>query len=339
MMGKALIVGSSAGSSFASGDEANWFGYGSDTSTEANTQSSCTEAATFSVIGGRVLSGNSGTATFRFRDTGANGNQTFAITGTGANEDATNTDVLAAADLFNLSYTDTGTASTCAWQKANVAFSAGHGNFHGAAGFNGIVYDVESTTLFIPLSGALPSDGNATENNIEWKTSAYDSFEALQVRVSANARLNTSRFRNRINGADGTALVEFATLLTGLVSDTAIGDAITDGQTVNASITLGAGVQDLTVTFVIGTFKSSTSKSEVWCANSPGIARVASATPNYHPIGGNIFDLTTIGSDANARIKHGFAAVVSNLRCYLSANTYTGNGTLKLYQNGVAVIT
>src|SRR3990167_9011397 len=198
MMGKALIVGSSAGSSFASGDEANWFGYGSDTSTEANTQSSCTEAATFSVIGGRVLSGNSGTATFRFRDTGANGNQTFAITGTGANEDATNTDILAAGDLFNVNYSDTGTNSTLSWRKANVEFSSGHGNFHGAAAFNGNVHDVQSTTRFIALSGGLGLDGIVTENNAEYLIRSYDSFEALQVRVKANARLNTSTFRNRI---------------------------------------------------------------------------------------------------------------------------------------------
>ena len=333
------MVGSHTTDTMASGVEVNWFGYFSDSTTEANAQASCTEGATFSGMGSRVIAGNSGTATFRFRDAGANGNETFQITTTGANEDATNTDVLSAGDLFDLGYTDTGTNSTGGWHKINVAFASGHGNFHGSASFGGAVHDVESSTRFISLAGTLPVDGVTAEDNVEWTVRGYDSFEALQVRVSANARLNTSSFRNRINGANGTALVEFATLVTGLVSDSAVGDAITDGQTINTSITLDTGVEDLTVTFVSGTLKSSTSKSEIWCHSTAGVARAASATANYHCIGGSVINLTSLPNDATARIKPGFAAVVSNLRCYLSANTYTGNGTLKLYQNGVAVIT
>ena len=168
---------------------------------------------------------------------------------------------------------------------------------------------------------------------------AYDTFDALQVRVSANARTNNSVFKNRINGADGTGSITFGAGVTGLLSDTAIGDAITDGQTVNASITLLTGVEDLTVSLVIGTFKSSTNKSETFGGTVGGLARAASSTAHYMPIGGYYPDLTSVGSDANARIKPGFAAVVSNLRCYLSANTYSVNGTLKLIQNGTAVIT
>src|SRR3990167_11545101 len=193
-MGKALLIARFS-ATLGNGEESNLFGYGGDETSEVNTQANCTENATFSNFRSSILSGNSRTATFRFRDAGANGNQTFQITGTGSNEDATNTDILAAGDLFNVNYSDTGTNSTLSWRKANVEFSSGHGNFHGAAAFNGNVHDVQSATRFIALSGGLGLDGIVTENNAEYLIRSYDSFEALQVRVKANARLNTSTFR------------------------------------------------------------------------------------------------------------------------------------------------
>lgn len=337
-MGLALLVTATADTSLANGEELTLFGYANGNSATARSQVSCTEAATFSVLGARILSGNSGTATFRFFNAGAAGNQTFQITGVGTNEDATNTDSVAAAAVFNISYTDTGTDSGQIWQKGNVSFASGHGNFHGSADMAAPVFDVESATRFIGLAGNLTADGNATEANTQWKNRGYTSFEAFQVRVLANARTNTSDFRNRINGADGSLIASFAAGATGLVSDTSPADTLSDGDLVNASITLSTGVEDLTATFVAGTFKSSSSKSEIWAGAALTLARTASATAHYIPIGGQVHSLTAF-SEANARIKVGFAAVVSNLRCYLTANTYTGNGTLKLYQNGVAVLT
>src|SRR3990167_7971057 len=231
-MGKALLVSRQA-SALATGQECNLFGFASDTATEANTQASCTEDATFSNLRVNIISGGSGTNNFRFRDAGADGSELASRSGAGIAEDTTNR------DLFNIAYTDTGSNSTIAWIVANIVLSSGHGNLHGAAGFGGLVFDTASSTNFIPLSGSLTADGSTNEVLTTLKVRAYDSFEALQVRVTANARLNTSSFRNRINNGNGTALIEFATLVTGLISDTVLWDAIADGQTVNASVTLG----------------------------------------------------------------------------------------------------
>ena len=335
-MGKALLVSSAPIATLASGEECNLFGHSNDTTTEANTQANCTEDATFSNLAIAVRAGNSGTLTLRFRDAGANGNQVVSFASTGSGEDATNTDILSAGDLFNISYADTGSNSTWNWIKANVNFATGHGNFHGAATFQGAVCDVGSSTRFQPLGGGVIADGSASEDSVEWKVRGYDTFEAYQVRVTANARLNTSTFVNRINGGDGTGSVPFATLVTGLVSDTGLADAITDGQTVDVSMTLGAGVEDLTVVMICGTLKSSSNKSECWVSGD--VARTASAVATYSPIGGLWLNLGTL-TEAQSRIKPGFAAVVSNLRCYLSGNTYASDGTLKLFQNGSAVIT
>lgn len=337
-MGKALMVFRNFSSAFVNAQEVNLFGAGSNTSLEANAQASSTEAATFSNLRGNITAGGSGTNTLQFRKNGANGSQTCNRVGTGILEDTTNTDVLAANDLFNLAYTDTGTDSTFGWVSGNVEFSSGHGNFHGAANFNSAVYDVENSTRFMQLGGTQIADAEASETPVQWKSRGYTSFEALQVRVIANARTNTSTFKNRINGSDGGFQIDFGAGVTGLIVDTTTPDVLVDGDLINASVTLGSGLEDLSVSFISCTLKSSTNKSEIWAAVAGGQARAASSTATYFPIGGGINPASGL-TEANARVKVGFAASVSNLRCYLSANTYTGDGTLKLIQNGTAVMT
>jgi len=336
-MGKALMV-TQPSSAIASNQEFNLFGLNAPSLTEANAQVSCTEGAAFTGFAARVTSGNSGTATFQFRDAGANGQQVASISGTGVCEDTTHTDTLSAGDLFNIAYTDTGTDSTVLWAKMNVEFASGHGNFHGCMGPTAVVFDVASSTRYISYSGQAYADGTATEADAAWKVRGYDTQTALQVRIAANARTNDSTFKNRINGADGGASITFGTGVTGRLDVTGLTDSIADGDTVCASITLDTGVEDLTVSFVVGTFKSSTNESETFLGiwDSGGATRAASSTANYYPIGGRPIGSAT---DADIRIKPGFAGKATNLRCYLSANTYSGDGTLKLMQNGSAVIT
>jgi hypothetical protein len=335
-MGKALLVNvQNTTAQLASGDETNLFGATGDSTTEAPTQVSCTEGAVFSNLRARIISGGSGTNNFRFRDAGANGNQLATRAGTGDCEDSSNTDTLTAGDLFNIAYTDTGTNSVCSWIAANVEMSSGHGNFHGAAQYVGVVYDVPSATRYFGYTGTLIADGVTNENFPQMKIRAYDTQTALQVRVTANARVNNSVFKNRINGADAGATITFGSGVTGLIEVTGLTDAIADGDTVSISVTLLTGVEDITVSFAVGTFKSSTNKSEIFSGAHSGFARTASATPTNYPIGGR----TVVDTDANNRIKPGFSGIASNLRCYLSGNTYTGAGTLELVKNGSAVLT
>jgi hypothetical protein len=337
-MSKALMMQCTpAGGAYLSGGETAFAGSAGTNATETFTQMSSTEQASFTGMFSRVISGNSGTATFLFRNNNGNGNLTYQIAGAGSNQDTTNTDTVSAGNPFNLGYTDTGTNASVSVTSVNVEFSSGHGNFHASYAPAGVVFDVASSTRFAPLSGVLQADGVATEDNVGFKTRAYDTFPAMAVNVSANARGNTSEFRNRINKADGTGLVSYAAGATGLVTSTGLSDTITDGQVVDVSVTLGTGVEDLTVTMVQATLKSSTTESEMWCGNPNGFSRTASATAGYHPIGG--FLTTGLAADTDVRVTPRFAATCGNLRTYISANTYTGNCTLKLMVNGVAQIT
>ncbi len=335
-MTKSLMVQSGM-AAIATGRESNLFGTPLSSSTETDCISAATQAATFSLLGFNAIVGT-GTNNVRFRDTGANGAQLATRSGVGVASDAVNTDTLAAADTFNLAMTDTGTDPQYAWVKCNVEFASGHGNFHGSSDYNGNIFDLADTTTFLGFAGNNPADGGATVANVAFKIRAYDTIAALQATCEANARTNDSVFKNQKNGADGTGVVTFGAGVTGIVQDTAVGDSIADGDTINATLTLLSGVQDLRVDAVVATLTSSTVKSESWIANRAGIARAASATAHYLPIGGTFSSLTAL-TETQAKIPVGFAGTASNLRCYLSANTYTVNGTLKLFKNGSAVLT
>lgn len=334
-MAKALMVSATA-SSLSSGDFANIAGYGNDSTTETFARIQATEAATFSNLRARIISGGSGTNNFQFRNNGADGNQLATRAGTGDCEDAGNTDTVSAGNPFDVAYTDDGSASVISWLAANVSFSSGHGNFHVGATYNGSVHDVPSSTRFIGFAGTLSGDGLATEAQAAWRSRGYTSVEAIQVGIESNARTNDSTFRNRINAADGTGVITVGAGVTGLLTDTTIGDSLAAGDGFCMSVALGSGIQDLVLDQVGITLKSSSLQSETWASFAAGLARAASATPNYYCIGGRLNGSLT---EAQERVKPGFAGVAKNLRCYLSANTYTANGTLKLMLNGSAVLT
>jgi hypothetical protein len=324
------------GQTLANAEEFNLVGL-LQTTTEATHQYSATEGAAFTNLRARIASGGSGTNTIRFRDAGANGQNVIAIVGASAGEDTTHTDTLTAGDLMNLAYTDTGTDSVVDYVAGNVEFASGHGCFHGASGPAVIVCDVASAIRYFPISGLIEADGTATIADAQWLVRGYTSLEAFQVRISANARTNNSVFSVNVNGsATGTAIT-FAGAATGLQTVTGMAIALSPGDLVCIQLELLTGVEDLTVAFVGVTMKSTGNESEVFAGRTfASNARTASATPNYYLPGGSNGLETT---EANERIKLGFQARCKNLRCYLSANTYSVNATLRLLVNGVAALT
>jgi hypothetical protein len=329
---KALMAGLH-GQVLQTGEEFN-FGGLFQNSSEAHNQYSATEAATFTGLRGLIVTGNDVSATFRFRNNGANGNNIATIAGTGAFEDTTNSDTVPAADLFTVAYTDTGTDSTVGPIAINVEFASGHGNFHGSSSNAGVILDVQSATRYLAMNGTLGADGTATIANVQMKIREYTSLEAIQAMTSANARLNDSVISVNVNGVDVGTPITFGAGVSGRQIVTGMGIALSPGDLVCYSVTLGAGIEDLTLLTMCATFKSTANASGIGYGNHAGTARAASATPNYYSVGNGV--ATT---ESNAAVKVGFAARCGNLRCYLSVNTYTVDATLKLFVNGTGVIT
>lgn len=338
-MTKSLMVVGGVSTTQISGNEGALVGgSGTVTVTEANVQLAASQAAVFSNLSANLTTGNTD-ATVRFRNASANGNQVIVKNGTGLAEDLVNTDSVAAGALFNLAFSDTDSPDPVyTWFKVNVEFASGHGSFHGAAQANPPISDVASSTRYNAFAGAVTGDFVPAETGAQTKNRAYDTFAAMQVRVTANARTNNSVFKNRINGVDGTGIVTFGAGVTGLLQDTTVGDALADGDLLSMSLTLLTGLEDILISLIGCTLTSSTAKCDVYAGNSAGVARAASATASYYVLGGGIAAATT-HTEANARVKVGFAGQASNLRIHLSANTYTGSATLKLMKNGAAAVT
>lgn len=340
-MGKALLVcGMSANNDQATGTFGTLFGNSGISSTEANSQFGISEDCTIASLAFYQKNASAaGDNTVTVRKNGAGGTLTATKTGVGAAADTTHSDSFAATDLLGLAFTDTGTDPGYYTISATVEMASGHGNFHAAVRVTGTIYDVASATRFLALSGAmLPADGATTEANTQWKQRGYTSWEAMQVRATANARTNDSTIKNRINGADGTGSIVFGAGISGLLTDTGIGDSLSDGDLIGLSLTLLTGTQDLTLSLAGCTLKNaSTSKSDCFGGRGDGLARAASATAHYFPLGGS--HVTTETTEVNVATRMGFDGTASNLRCYLSANTYSVAATLKLFKNGSAVIT
>jgi hypothetical protein len=326
-MGKALMCGSH-GITLASGEEFN-FGGLFNNSSEAHNQYSATEDCRFTGLRGRIVSGNDLSATFRFRDAGANGNNTATISGTGLFEDTTNADVLSAGDLYCIAYTDTGLDSIPGPIAINVEFATGHGNYHGSGNSSGIILDVQSATRYLAMNGSLGADGTATIANVQIKVREYSTLEAIQGYASANARLNDTVISANVNGVDVGTPLTWGAGVSARQTSTGMGIALSPGDLVCYSVTLGTGVEDFTLLTLCATFRSNSLSSGNGYGSHAGSARAASATPNYYSLGQGTANIET-----NAAVAPGFAARCRNLRCYLSANTYTADATLRLVVNG-----
>jgi hypothetical protein len=335
-MGKALLFHGPNGG-IPSGNEIALFRSGSN-STESNTQVVTPVAGTIDGLRVYISTGGSGTNNFRFRKNGANGNELATRSGPGFAEDTVNSDTLAAADNFNIAYTDTGTNSGYPYVAANIELSSGHGNLHAAMSYVGVVWDVASSTRYAPISGDLIADGVAAADiaNVQWENRSYTSCDAISIQIAANARTNDSTFSLNVNGSDVGTPVTIGAGLTGTFSATGLGISLSPGDLVCYSVTLGSGVEDLTIRVMCGAFKAPAA-SEIWAVAQTGVARAASATANYYGLGGELFDFAA--GETATRCKIGFAARCANLRCYVSANTYSGDATLKLMVNGTARIT
>jgi hypothetical protein len=316
------------------------FGFGAGAAAEVDAEFAITNACTISNARYWISSGGSGTNDLRLRKNGADANILMTRTGSGVATDLVNTDSFLAGDVCAYHNTSSGTDPIYRSLFANVEFNVGHGCYHSCSRVDGVcIFDITSATRFIPIHGELGVDGNATEANVQWKNRGYTSISSFQVRVQANARLNDTTFNLRLNGSDvAAATITVEPAQTGLFTVTGLATALADGDLLCASITTGAGTEDLVLSFVGVALMSTSSASECWTARMVGHARTASATEHFYAIGGSM-NAGALTSITNQQVPLGFPADLRNLRTYISANTCTGDVTLSLYVNSVAVMT
>lgn len=330
-MGKALLLTSNL--STAAPTSARYWPMGNAemyVSTSEATQSITARVpGTLSKLAVRVDATGTGRS-FRVRKNTADGNQTLSPTDStsGIFEDNSNSDAVAAADL--IAFKTSGSTGSPIYYWARQVFSAttGHATYHTCA-TNGN-YTTASASRFNPLAGTHAPQ--STQANAQCKIRAPGTLQNGQVYVSANGRATDSILYSSINGVRGNIVITIGAGLTGLFEDTVHTDTLADGDLVGWELVTGSGAGTLTVQRISSAVVAASGNANDIFAGGNSLARAASGTPDYLYIAGQ---LTAPGSEALANVRHGFPAILSALRFYVSANTCASTVTVVLRVNGV----
>jgi hypothetical protein len=254
--------------------------------TDANAQTYAPAAGTISNLRIYVTAARATATTVRSRVNAANGAQSVSVTGTGAFEDTSNSDTLAAADLFNYSFvTGTGTDTlTIVGLSYKYTPSTAHVTALGAGPGQSAVLGAGVTRYFVP-SGLLLAVNTESQSQIAMPYAG--TLGTLSATVSANswvAPTATATFVLRVGGVDSTltyAIIDGATGsffdITNSVS-VAAGDLVSiKGSGATASITIRSMGVKLTATASISGTASITEAGDTVSSASTLALKAAAA--------------------------------------------------------------
>lgn len=297
--------------------------------TEARFQAVTRLAGTISLLGLSKDDTNGTSYTIRARINGADGNQSVNPangSAAGVYEDASNSDSVSAGDKLSVSTAESGTNPQIRWHRLVFEKSTGHGCLY-ACLVNSNVQSA-STTVYAPISGAGSTGAEAAR---QCKVRSAGTLTGGYVYVQSNARTNTTTWKSRVNGADGNVSIAVTSGATGLFEDTSNTDTLASGDDINWSITTGAGTETLTPSIFGTCISNSSTQNDLWAASGSGQTRAASATASYLYFTGGSNNTTT---ENRTKVQHGFDGTASRLRIYISANTYSADGTATFRKNG-----
>ena len=331
-MGKALLLASTISAS-VSGNTVTVAGSLGTSVNAPATRSNYTAriAGTYSKLA--VLADAIGTGrTVTFRKNGADATQTVAPTDTtaGLYEDTTHSDSIAAGDIVNMRPVSTGTP-TYYWYRQVFSATSNHACIYFCATQNTNVG--ASTTNYFPICGNRQGSALTVEANAQCLIRAGGTFGNLQINVTANSRSDATTVKSRKNGADGNQSISIGAGLTGVFEDTSNTDTVTSGDLLAISFVTGGGTGTLSLLGAVGgsIINTTSNSNDIFATRTTGATRAASGTPDYYFIAG---DIVTPGSEALAKVQHGFAVKMSGMRLYVSANTYAATATVVLRVNG-----
>lgn len=295
--------------------------------TEAFCATPLRQAGVFSRFYWIVVSNDRGTSTARFRVNSGNGNQVVSITAstTGQFQDTTNKDTVAAALTVETSLV-TGAGGTVFVELVQSVVFDSASAYTQYSTQHSANYTVASTTYYSPLSQC--QTAQSTENLTQLTMAAGGTLKNGFAYVSAT-RAVACTIRSRVNTANGNIVVTLTGSAVGLFEDTTNTDTLAVNDLVNMSLTTGTGVDTLTVQWA-GVSISTTNAEQLLSAALSGTAIAASATV-YSALGGNCAATAT---ESNVRADLMLSASLSNLACFISANTIVGAGTLRSRING-----
>ena len=198
--------------------------------TESQVQLTLRPAGTLSLFECELATNNNtASVTYRVRKNTANGNQTTSVPAstTGVFTDNTNTDTVAAGDLFNYVIITAGSGNTHYWKYMRCFLQTNDPSLtdtkYAATGLN---LGTASTTRYASLNADNNNSYSTTEAPVQFKIKKAGLLKYLDCRVYTNTRTTAGTVRSRKNTANGALTVSITASTTGSFVDNANSDTI-----------------------------------------------------------------------------------------------------------------
>lgn len=186
--------------------------------TDAAAQTYAPAAGTISNLRIYVTAARATATTVRSRVGAANGAQSVSVTGTGAFEDTSNSDTLAAANLFNYSVVTGTGADTLTIVGLSYKYTPSTADVTALGAGPGQQTLLPNSLRYYPPSGFLVSDG--TESRQQVAMPYAGTLDRLSSTITANLSTTTATFVLRVGGVDSAVTYTVAAGATGSFADT-----------------------------------------------------------------------------------------------------------------------
>lgn len=277
----------------------------------------------------RVKSNDRGASTYRLRINAANGNQVVSIgaSTTGEFEDASNTDTITAGDEVNCSIVTGAGGTSFIAQLRSVVFNATSNTVVSSLG-GSQNYASASQTSYLAIVG---SSNLAVTNEalVQLKINTAGTLKNMFLYIDSNARTTTTTFSSRIATADGNQTISVANSTTGIFEDTVNTDTVAAGNLVSTKVVTGTGTE--TLSLITCGYEFETTNSKFYSGGHRSITLNANTT-NWFSIGCTFTTIET-STEVNTSTEAQMSFDVTNLWCYISANTVTAASTLSIRKN------
>ena len=296
-------------------------------------------AGIFSKLYARIPSNTStGPSSINLRKNNTTVTLTLAIpTGTsGVFEDTTHTDTIAAGDLMSIQTITGATGSVSisilSIYFANTQSSEAVTRMAAGAPSAAISFSTPSVSRFQHLAGNIASI--ATEaGGAQDRIMKAGTLKNMSVYVSANARVNNTTIKSRINAADGTLVITIGAGATGLFQDSTHSDTVAEADLVDTVAVYGAGTDNISYWHFAIDYVAATNQRYTML-NNPGSAQIINiSTTNYYAPGGSIAG-TLATTELERQLLAREAMTLSKMAVWILANTITASSTLRLRKNG-----
>lgn len=237
--------------------------------------------------------------------------------------DDTDTVSVAVADLVNWGTSGAAGGLTITYMRSAYKADANHVAIWAGSSQTTVNIAASSTGFAFP---ARSGNNKALEANVKARIRATGAITDLEIFVTANATTSNSTIISRKNGGNGVLTFTIGAGGTGMFKDTTHSDSVTTGDDWCVSITAGA-TGALTYSMLAAHFANTTGAiNDVFSlAAAGGDARAAGAGNTFYSPYGSVVNTAT---ETDKSVDFGFKAHCTNMRAFVSANTYTGAATM-----------